>query len=184
MWCELHEDAFAYIGGVTRMIRQDNSRKACSRPTSTIQKSTSCSGDDGTLRHDCVSMPAVAPNLKGKVESGIDYVQGALKGKRFEKTEEQNACLQRWNESWGSTRIHGTTKRQVREMFNEERPHLLPLPLTRFEYYRARNGAFISTGISKCRTLTIRFHYATLERKWLSTLGGCGCVFSTNRRTS
>ena len=35
-----------------------------------------------------------------------------------------------------STRIHGTTKRQVRAMFEQERPHLLPLPPTRFEYYR------------------------------------------------
>jgi hypothetical protein len=33
------------------------------------------------------------------------------------------------------TRIHGTTKRQVRAMF--ERPFLQPLPSTRFEYYHA-----------------------------------------------
>ncbi len=43
----------------------------------------------------------------------------------------------RWNERWAATRIHGTTKRQVREMFEEERPFLRPLPSTRFEYYRA-----------------------------------------------
>jgi hypothetical protein len=34
------------------------------------------------------------------------------------------------------TRIHGTTKRQVRVMFEEEKPLLQQLPLTRFEYYR------------------------------------------------
>jgi len=34
------------------------------------------------------------------------------------------------------TRIHGTTKRQVRAMFEEEKPFLQPLPPTRFEYYR------------------------------------------------
>lgn len=33
-------------------------------------------------------------------------------------------------------RIHGTVKRQVREMFNEERPFLAPLPTTCFEDYR------------------------------------------------
>ena len=33
-------------------------------------------------------------------------------------------------------RIHGTTKRQVRAMFEEEQPFLQQLPLTRFEYYR------------------------------------------------
>jgi hypothetical protein len=75
--------------------------------------------------------------LKGKVESTVGYVQGtALQGKRFEAIEEQNAHLTRWNERWAATRIHGTTKRQVRAMFEEEKPFLQPLPPTRFEYYR------------------------------------------------
>ena len=59
-----------------------------------------------------------------------------LKGRRFESIDEQNAFLAHWNERWAATRIHGTTKRQVRAMFEEERPFLLPLPATRFEYYR------------------------------------------------
>ena len=78
-----------------------------------------------------------APDLKGKVESEIGYTQEtALKGRRFETIEEQNAYLDHWDERWAMTRIHGTTKRQVRAMFEEERPFLQPLPLTRFEYYR------------------------------------------------
>src|SRR5437667_293513 len=35
-----------------------------------------------------------------------------------------------------STRIWGTTKRQVAAMFAEEKPHLLPLPLEPFRYYQ------------------------------------------------
>ena len=35
-----------------------------------------------------------------------------------------------------STRIHGTTKRQVAAMFAEERPALGPLPLEPFRYYQ------------------------------------------------
>ena len=78
-----------------------------------------------------------APDLKGKVESAVGYTQEtALKGKRFESIEEENAHLAQWNEHCAATRIHGTTKRQVRAMFEEERPFLLPLPATRFEYYR------------------------------------------------
>jgi transposase len=34
-----------------------------------------------------------APNLKGKVESSVGYVQGRLKGLKFESLEEQNAYL-------------------------------------------------------------------------------------------
>jgi hypothetical protein len=77
-----------------------------------------------------------APDLKGKVESGVGYAQRNLIGRHFESIEEHNAYLAHWNERWAMTRIHGTTKRQVRVMFEEERPHLLPLPATRFEYYR------------------------------------------------
>jgi hypothetical protein len=77
------------------------------------------------------------PDLKGKVESEIGYTQEtALKGRRFESIEEQNAHLGRWDERWAMTRIHGTTKRQVRLMFEQEKPFLQQLPLTRFEYYR------------------------------------------------
>jgi len=41
--------------------------------------------------------------------------------------------LDRWEERWADTRIHGTTKRQV---VAEERPSLLPLPLEPFRYYQ------------------------------------------------
>ena len=43
--------------------------------------------------------------------------------------EEAQIYLDRWEERWADTRIHGTTKRQVAAMFAEERPALLPLPL-------------------------------------------------------
>ena len=37
------------------------------------------------------------------------------------------AYLDRWDAHWADTRIHGTTKRQVAEMFAEERPTLQAL---------------------------------------------------------
>ena len=44
--------------------------------------------------------------------------------------------LDRWEENWADTRIHGTTKRQVAVMFAEEKPALRALPLEPFRYYR------------------------------------------------
>ena len=71
------------------------------------------------------------------MESAVGHTQGtALKGHTFSTLNEQNAHLLRWNERWAARRIHDTTKRQVREMFNEERSTLGALPLSRFEYYR------------------------------------------------
>ncbi len=135
-WCELHEDAFAYYGGVTAIVRPDNLREGVLDPDiydpELNQLYAAMLAHYGAIGFPC---RPYAPDLKGKVESGIHHVQRALKGKRFESTAEQNEWLLRWNSNWAATRIHGTTKRQVRAMFEEERPHLLPLPPTRFEDY-------------------------------------------------
>jgi transposase len=137
-WCELHERAFAYLGGAPKVIRQDNLKAAVIKPDvydpQLNELYAATMSHYGTIVFPC---RPYAPNLKGKVESSVGYVQRtALKGRRFESIEEQNAYLLHRNERWAATRIHGTTKRQVREMFEEERPFLMPLPLTRFEYYR------------------------------------------------
>jgi hypothetical protein len=75
------------------------------------------------------------PDRKGKVESGISHAQQKLRGLRFESLEEAQTYLDRWEERWADTRIHGTTKRQVAAMFAEEKPALLPLPLEPFRSY-------------------------------------------------
>jgi hypothetical protein len=72
---------------------------------------------------------------KGKVESGIGHAQQKLRGLRFESLEAAQAYLDRWEERWADTRIHGTTKRQVAAMFAEEKPALLALPLEPFRTY-------------------------------------------------
>ena len=77
------------------------------------------------------------PDRKGKVEAGIGHTQKTpLKGLRFETLAAAQAYLDRWEDRWADTRIHGTTKRQVAAMFAEERPALGPLPLEPFRYYR------------------------------------------------
>jgi hypothetical protein len=77
------------------------------------------------------------PDRKGKVEAGVGHAQKTpLKGLRFESLEEAQAYLDRWEERWADTRIHGTTKRQVAAMFTEEKPSLLALPLEPFRYYQ------------------------------------------------
>jgi len=66
----------------------------------------------------------------------VGYAQKTpLKGLRFESLEAAQAHLERWEERWADTRIHGTTKRQVAVMFAEEKPALGQLPLEPFRYY-------------------------------------------------
>ncbi len=138
IWCRLHEEAFAYFGGATHTIRLDNLKEGVLKPDTWDPELNPLYAK--LLEHyGVVPLPCrpYAPDLKGKVESAVGYTQGtALKGKRFESIEDENAHLLQWNENCAATRIHGTTKRQVRAMFDEERPFLMPLPVTRFEYYR------------------------------------------------
>ena len=74
------------------------------------------------------------PRHKGKIESGIKYVKNnALKNRTFESLAAQNDCLAQWESRVADQRIHGTTKKQVRQVFeNVERGALLPLPAERF----------------------------------------------------
>jgi hypothetical protein len=77
------------------------------------------------------------PNRKGTVENAIQHTQNtALKGRRFENIEEQNRFLLHWEETWAAQRIHGRTKRQVAEMFAEEKPSLKILPHEKFAFFR------------------------------------------------
>jgi len=76
------------------------------------------------------------PNRKGTVENAIQHTQDtALKGRTFESIERQNEWLMHWEERWAAQRIHGRTKRQVEEMFQEEKPYLKRLPLSSFRYF-------------------------------------------------
>ncbi|MGF6813153.1 hypothetical protein OKW30_008370 [Paraburkholderia sp. Clong3] len=43
--------------------------------------------------------------------------------------------MDRVRTNWAAKRIHGRTRRQVEAMFQEERPHLRPLPTTGFRYF-------------------------------------------------
>ena len=73
------------------------------------------------------------PQHKGKVERGVGYVkENALKGRVFKSLREQNQHLLHWEAAVADKRIHGTTRQQVEARFEQERPHLLPLPESLF----------------------------------------------------
>ncbi len=77
------------------------------------------------------------PQQKGRVEKDIAYTQGnALKGRTIHSLDEGNQLLAHWNKRWARLRIHGTTKRQVWQQFQEEKPTLRPLPLSLFPFFK------------------------------------------------
>lgn len=136
-WARLHEEAFRYLGGSCAYVVLDNLKEGVITPD--IYEPELNHLYAMVLAHyGVVADPARVrdPNRKGTVESAIQHTQAtALKGRRFESIEEQNQYLRHWEEKWAASRIHGRTQRQVQEMFEEERPHLRPLPLEGFRYF-------------------------------------------------
>jgi transposase len=138
IWAELHERAFRRLGGATRIVVLDNLREGVLVPD-IYDPVLNPLYRDVLAHYGAVAMPCRIqdPDRKGKVESGVGHAQKTpLKGLRFESLEEAQAYLDRWEQRWADTRIHGTTKRQVAAMFAEEKPTLLPLPLEPFRYYQ------------------------------------------------
>jgi len=136
-WARLHEEAFRYFGGCPQYVVLDNLKEGVIKPD--LYEPELNRVYAAMLAHySVVADPARVqdPNRKGTVESAIQHTQAtALKGKRFESIEAQNAHLAQWEEHWAAKRIHGRARRQVEEMFQEERPHLKPLPIEGFRYF-------------------------------------------------
>lgn len=133
------ENAFWHFGGVPNTLVPDNLKAA-------VLKADWYDPDlNPKLRSFCehygtVLLPTKprTPRHKGKVERGVDYVQeNALKGRQFSSLQEQNAHLLHWETTVADTRIHGTTRKQVLKVFQEEeRCVLKTLPLQRFPCFQ------------------------------------------------
>jgi len=136
-WAKLHEESFRYFGGCPQYVVLDNLKEGVIKPD--IYEPELNAVYAAMLDHyGVVADPARVrdPNRKGTVENAIQHTQDtALKGRTFETIERQNEWLMHWEERWAAQRIHGRAKRQVEEMFQEEKPYLKQLPLTAFSYF-------------------------------------------------
>jgi len=138
VWARLHEEAFRYFGGCPQYVVLDNLKEGIIKPDiyepelnplyMAVLTKYGVTADPARVRD---------PDRKGTVENAIQHTQDtALKGRVFDSIDEQNKWLIHWEENWAAKRIHGRMKRQVEEMFQEEKSFLLPLPLTGFQYFR------------------------------------------------
>lgn len=132
------ENAFHHFGGVPKRLVIDNLKAAVHKADwydpEIHPKLQSFAAHYGTA---FLPTKPYTPRHKGKVESGVNYVQeNALKGRKFDSLAQQNAFLLDWETHVADTRIHGTTKRQVAKLFHDaEQKALLPLPVDRFPFF-------------------------------------------------
>jgi transposase len=155
VWAELHEKAFRRLGGCPRVVVLDNLKEGVLVPD-IYDPTVNPLFRDVLAHYGVVALPCRIqdPDRKGKVESGIGHTQKTpLKGQRFESLEDAQAYLDRWEQRWADTRIHGTTKRQVAAMFAEEKPHLLPCPSNPSATTNTENVSCIWTVASRLKPL-------------------------------
>lgn len=136
-WARLHEEAFRYFGGCPKYVVLDNLKEGVIKPD--IYEPELNPVYEAVLAHyGVVADPARVgdPDRKGTVENAVQHTQNtALKGREFESIDVQNEWLLHWEERWAALRVHGRTKRQVAEMFVEEKPFLKGLSVESFRYF-------------------------------------------------
>jgi len=131
------ENALRSFGGAPRTLVIDN-LKAAVKNADWFDPELNPKVVEFAPHYGAVFLPTkpYTPRHKGKIESGVKYVQNnALKGRTFSSLAEQNRFLADWESSVTDTRIHGTTKKQVKAMFEVESNALLPLPAEPFPLY-------------------------------------------------
>jgi transposase len=134
-WIDLHIRAFAYFGGVPRVIVPNNLKAAVVRAAFGVDDDPLIQRTYRELaRHYGFQVdpaPPREPKKKGKVEAGVRFVKGNF------LTTWESVDLRRDNVAllhWLDRRRHGTTGRPPLELFEEhERGALLELPKARFE---------------------------------------------------
>jgi hypothetical protein len=129
-----HIRAFHYFGGVPKTVKIDN-LKAAILQANFYEPIYQRLYQQFSEYYGFQSVPCriYQPNDKGKVESGIKYIKvNFFAGRQFKDSDDVDRQLKQWLEK-ANQRIHGTTKKIPKTVFEEtERGCLLLLPLEEF----------------------------------------------------
>lgn len=132
------ENALRHFGGCPRTLVLDNLRAAVKHPD-WYDPELNPKFASFCEHYGIVALPTKPrmPRHKGKVENSVGYVKdNGLKGHTFDSLARENEHLRHWEQTVADTRIHGTTRQQVKRLFEElEKPQLQPLPAERFPFF-------------------------------------------------
>jgi len=132
---QCHINAFNYFGGIPQYVKIDNLKAAILQANfyepiyqELYKNFASCYG------FHPLPCRVRRPNDKGKVESGIKYVKhNFFLGRKFRNEQELKERLNGWCNKVND-RIHGTTRKVPREVFEkEEKARLILLPKEEFK---------------------------------------------------
>lgn len=158
-----HLDAFKYFGGVPHIVKIDNLKAGVIEASfyePIMQRHyNSFAANCG---FDPIPCRVRTPQEKGKIESGVKYVQSSfINGRKFASYVDMEKLLKEWLDSKCNIRIHGTTNKKPRDLFDAEERHLLkPLP----EDINI-SSAYIRRVQSDCHVL-IQYNYYSVPFKY------------------
>jgi len=132
--CHIH--AFHYFKGVPKYVKIDN-LKAAILEAHFYEPVYQRLYKELSEHYGFSPLPCriYMPNDKGKVESGIKYVKrNFFSGRTFQDQTDRNKRLTNWMERTCNVRVHGTTRKIPKEVFEAEEKHCLKtLPTEAFE---------------------------------------------------
>lgn len=126
---QMHDEAFRHFGGRVEHCVYDQTKLVVLREEFREvwfnERFYRYAGTVGFAARVCEGYD---PESKGKVEAGVKYVkEDFLYGEEFESWADARERLMTWLVDTADERIHGTTGRQPRELFeSEEQAHLRP----------------------------------------------------------
>ena len=140
-WLGLHRRAFESFGGVPKRVVPDNLKAAVLEAL--VHDPVLGEGYRRlALHYGFLISPTrpATPQHKGKVESGVHYVQrNFLAGQEFVDIATANARLKIWVHEVAGTRTHGTTRQAPLRLFHDyEQAVLQPLPTTPFTLHQIK----------------------------------------------
>ena len=131
-----HINAFEYFGGVVEVVKIDNLKSAIIEANffePIYQRQYLKFAQH--YGFNCVPCRIKHPEEKGKTESGIKFFKSNfIKGRKFNNYIDRNTTLKCWLEKI-NYRIHGTTRKPPRELFElQEKFCLKKLPTEKFKF--------------------------------------------------
>lgn len=132
------KNAFDYFSGVPKRLKVDNMKTAILRnqhyDLEFNQDFLEFAGHHNSVVFPCTPY---SPEQKGTVESGIKYLQvNFVSGRTFTDAADLKKQLKNWMDNYANVRIHGTTRKVPREVFEkEEKAKLQPLPENEFAFF-------------------------------------------------
>lgn len=131
-----HEHAFRYFSGVPKTVKIDN-LKAAILEANFYEPIYQKEYEQFSRYYNFSSIPCRVrtPTDKAKIESGVKYVKNNFfKGRKHKTYDEYEKALNIWLYDICNIRIHGTTKKIPKDIFEaEEKIKLNPLPVNEYD---------------------------------------------------